>query len=396
MKKIILSFPVLFLFFAFPAGFGVAQTQSAEESDERGGLDMVVNDIRAQVSPQFEFVIPSGNILQHFVVGFNGLEITFNLYYRVVDSNIGGDIIFDIFLGRFRPYVTVFQDVDFEKLVEPRVSEGDVLLAPTSKYLDRQRGFTLGLSYEFVRNLALEPSLRVNDIFKGNLTESRIVDEGVDLIPRISLTYDGIRVRGDGQGFFFNGFYGQTVYSIRYRNRFDNPISSNLENRLLASADIDERLFIEEELSFDTPVTVRKEDQINFYSLGGFGSIRGYDPDSISAIRFFRSSVDVEQRIFGDRTVNIRTSKKKDRFLRIHQFRLLYIADLLVVQDELNIRSSADTFMSLGAGFSFTISGWGKNLFKTQVYAAQSLSRSFAPIVYLRTSLFNLETGPLK
>jgi len=377
----------------FHTGFGVAQTQSPEESDERRGIDVSVSSIRAQVSPQFEIALPNGNISQHFVVYFNDLEISFYLFYRVIDGNIGGDITFALSLGRFRPYITFFQNVDFEKLVEPQVSGGDVLLVPTSKYLDRQRGFTPGLSYEFFRNLSLELLLTVNDIFKGNLTESKVVDEGVDLIPRISLTYDGIRVSGNERGFFFKGLYGQTIYSIRYRDRFNNPISSKLENRLLASADINERLFLEEELTFDTPITVWDNDKINFYSLGGYGSMRGYDPDSISAIRFFRSSLDVEQRIFGETEITIRTSRKKGSFLRIHQLRLLYLYDLLVIQDKLDIRSSADSFMSLGGGFSFILSGWGKNHFKTQVYAAQPIGKNFAPIFYLRTSLFNLETG---
>jgi hypothetical protein len=396
MKKICFTFPVFLLLFISYTSLGVSQTESLEETDERRGIDVSVSAIRAQVSPQFEIALPNGNISQHFVVYFNDLEISFNLFYRVVDSNVGGDITFDLLLGRFRPYITFFQSVDFEKLVEPQVSGGDVLLVPTSKYLDRQRGFTPGLSYEFFRNLSLEPSLTVNDIFKGNLTESTVVDEGVDIIPRLSLIYDGIRVSGNGRGFFFNGLYGQTVYSIRYRDRFNNPISSKLENRLLASVDINERLFLEEELTFNTPITVWGDDQINFYSLGGYGSMRGYDPDSISAIRFFRSSLDVEQRIFGDTEITIRTSRKKGRFLRIHQFRLLYLYDLLVAQDKLNIQSSADSFMSLGGGFSFTLSGWGKNHFKTQIYAVQPISRNFAPIFYLRTSLFNLEIGTQK
>jgi hypothetical protein len=394
MKKIGFTLPVLLLFFFFHTDFGVAQTQSNEESEERGGIDVSVSSIRAQVSPQFEIALPNGNISQHFVVYFNDLEISFNLFYRVVDSNIGGDITFDLLLGRFRPSITFFQNVDFEKLVEPQVSGGDVLLVPTSKYLDRQRGFTPGLSYEFFRNIYLESSLTVNYIFKGNLTKSTVVDEGVDLIPRLGLTYDGIRISGNGRGFFFNGLYGQAVYSIRYRDRFNNPIGSKLENRVLASIDIGERLFIEEEITFDTPITVWDDDKINFYSLGGYGSMRGYDPDSIYAIRFFRSSLDVEQRIFGETELTIRTSRRKGSSLRVHQFRLLYLYDLLVVQDELDILSSADSFMSLGGGFSFTLSGWGKNHFKTQIYAVQPIGRTFAPIFYLRTSLFNLETGP--
>ncbi|UCF98702.1 MAG: hypothetical protein JSV89_03985 [Spirochaetaceae bacterium] len=367
---------------------GFAQS---EDPDEYGGFDVSVSEIRAQVSPQFEIALPSGNIAQHFVLSFNNLEITSNLFYRVVDNNIGGELTFELPFGRFKPYITFHQDVDYENFVEPRISSGEVLLVPSSKYLNRQRGFTPGISYEFIRNLLIEPSITVNDIFKGNLTESRIVDEGVDLIPQISLIYDGIRVERDGRGFFFNGIYSEITYGVRYRG-FSNPISSKLENRILASADIREKIFLEEELTFDTLVVVWEEQQIDFYSLGGFGSIRGYEPDSFFALRFFRSSLDIEQRIFQDADITITTSRKKGRFIRLHQFGLLYIYDLLVIQSELDLQSRAETNMGLGGGFSFTLSGQGNIQFKTQVYAAQAIGEEFSPVVYLRTSLFNWES----
>jgi hypothetical protein len=371
---------------------GSGETESRTDAEEGSRFDVSVSALRAQVSPQFEIVLPNGNISQHFTTYFDNLEMIFNLYYRVVDSNIGGDITFALPTGRFRPYITFFQAVDFENLVEPQVSDGKVELVPADKYIDRDRGFTPGISYEFAKNLSIEPSLTVDDIFKGDLAENTIIDEGTDLIPRISLTYNGIRVKGTERRFYFNGFYGRTVYSMRYRNRFNNPISATLENQLLANADFEESLFLEEQLTFNTPITIYENEQIDFYSLGGFGSVRGYGPDSISALRFFRSSLDVEQSIFDDGEITIRTSRKKDRFIRIHQFKLLFLYDLLVAQDELDLRSEADTFMSLGGGFSFVLSGRGSSHFKTQVYAAQAIGRDFAPVIYVRTSLFNLET----
>jgi hypothetical protein len=387
--RVVFPFPVLLLLFLLHAGLGFAET---EDSAEHGGFDISVSSIRAQVSPQFEVAIPNGNISQHLSVGFNNLELTTDLYYRVVDNNIGGQFTLDFPIGRFTPYITFHQDVDNENLVEPRLANGEVQLVPSSKYLTRQRGFTPGVSYEFIRNLSIEPAITVNDIFKGNLTESQIVDEGVDIIPRISLIYDGIQVERNRDGFFFNGLYGETTYSVRFRG-FSNPISSRLENRLLAVADIRERIFFEEELTFDTPIVLWEHEQVNFYSLGGFGTIRGYDPDSIFALRFFRSSLDIEQLIFEDREIKITTSRKKGRFVRVHEFALLYIYDLLITQPELDLRSRAETNMSLGGGFSFTLSGQGNIQFNTQVYAAQAIGEEFSPIFYLRTSLFNWETS---
>jgi hypothetical protein len=381
---------IILVLLTLQSGSGFAQT---EDPEDYGGFDVSVSSIRAQVSPQLEIALPSGNIAQHLSIAFNNLELTTDLYYRVVDNNIGGQLTLEFPLGRFRPYITFHQDVDNENLVEPRISGGEVQLVPSSKYLYRQRGFTPGVSYEFIRNLSIEPSLTVNDIFKGNLSESLIIDEGTDLIPQISLTYDGIRIERNGAGFFFSGLYSRITYMIRYRG-FSDPISSRIENRLLAKADIRERIFFEEELTFDTLLQVWEEELVNFYSLGGFGTIRGYDPDSIFALRFLRSSLDVEQRIFKDAEITVRTSRKRDRFIRLHQFSLLYIFDLLLTQPELDIRSAVDTNIGLGGGFGFTLSGRGNIHFQTQVYLAQAIGSGFSPVFYLRTSLFNWETKP--
>jgi len=374
MNRNVLPFPILALVLLLQATSGFGQNDNTEEY---GGLDISVSSIRAQVSPEFEVALPSGNISQHLELSFNSIEITSDLFYRVIDNNIGGSVTLELPLGRFRPYITFHQDVDFEKFVEPRISFDGVSLVPSNKYLSRQRGFTPGLSYELFRNLSIEPSFTVNDVFKFDLEESRIEDEGVDLIPRISLIYDGIRVERDGRDFFFNGLYGEITYGVRFRG-FSNPISSTLENRFLASADIRERVFFEEELTFDTPIVVWEDPMVDFYSLGGFGSIRGYEPDSFFAFRFLRSSLDIEQRIFPDAEIKITTSRRKGRFISVHQFGLLYLYDLLFSQSELDPGSRVDTSMGVGGGFSFTLSGQGSLQFKTQIYAAQGIGETSA------------------
>jgi hypothetical protein len=252
MARVILRLSILALVLLVhaPSRFG-----QAADADEYSGFDISVDSVRAQISPQFEVALPSGNISQHLSVGFDNLEPSTDLDYRVVDNNIGGQFTLEFPIGRFTPYINFHQDVDFEKFVEPRISLDGVSLVPSNKYLSRQRGFTAGLTYALFRNLSIEPSVTVNEVFKFDLEESRIDDEGVDIIPRISLIYDGIRVERDGGDFFFNGLYGETNFGVRFRG-FSNPISSHLENRLLAVADIRERIFFEEELTFDTPIVV--------------------------------------------------------------------------------------------------------------------------------------------
>ncbi|MGQ9617179.1 MAG: hypothetical protein ACUVWJ_12365 [Spirochaetota bacterium] len=70
-------------------------TCAEEERDDTEGedakkVDVRVTQLRARISPQFEVVLPSGDLYEHFITNFNNLELTFNLHFSVIGNTLGG------------------------------------------------------------------------------------------------------------------------------------------------------------------------------------------------------------------------------------------------------------------------------------------------------------------
>ncbi len=142
-----------------------------------------------------------------------------------------------------------------------------------------------------------------------------------------------------------------------------------------------------ERVTLNYPIYVWNKELTGFYSLGGFESIRGYDTDSINAFRFFLFSSNVERDILKDRELRIKVTKR--RIVRLHQYRIFMFLDAFLTQDHLSLRSDFHHYASAGIGASCNLSGRESTHFNVRLYAAQGLTNKFAPILYLRTSLFN-------
>jgi hypothetical protein len=140
-------------------------------------------------------------------------------------------------------------------------------------------------------------------------------------------------------------------------------------------------------MTINYPIAIWDQELVNSYELGGFDTIRGYKDNSINSYRFFLLTTDVEAEFLKDRELQL---KMKKNVLRIHQYRLKLLFDSLLTQDSIGINGGVDYLASLGAGFAFVLSG-KKTHFRIELYAAQALTEPIGPIIYFRTSLFNLE-----
>jgi hypothetical protein len=136
------------------------------------------------------------------------------------------------------------------------------------------------------------------------------------------------------------------------------------------------------------PLYVWNNEKAGFYSLGGFDTIRGVVYGSIKAYRFLLLSTNLEHEIFKGAEVPFTPFKLE---AKIHQFRLFMIFDELLGQKCLDATSPVQSYTSIGGGFAFVISGKEKGHFEIKIYAAQQLGKEFAPFIYLKTSLFDLE-----
>jgi len=355
---------------------------------EEQKVDVRVTELRAQVSPQLEIILPTGNIYQHFVTYFNNLEMTFNLNFSVMGNTLGGDIRFTYPMNIISPYISFYQKLDFENYIAPAFDGKELTLVPTDKYIARERGFNVGLKYEILNNFYLVPSFVVNETFKGSLTENKVLEEGVELIPQISFVYDSVKAEDTDKEPIFSGIYYRTTFSIRYRNDFHTPVDAENKNLFLLHHNLKRVWFFEERVTLNYPIKLWEKELARFYSLGGIESIRGYEEYSIDSFRFFLLSANVSREILQDKELRVKLFKKT---VRVHQYSLFLLFDSLFTQERYSIQSHVSCYSSLGVGIAFSLSGKEKTHFKIRLSAAQGLTRDFAPIIYFRTSLFSFE-----
>jgi hypothetical protein len=366
----------------------VEQPEETVEKTESKKLDVKVTKINAQISPQLELTLPSGNVYEHFVEDFNNLRIIFDLNYNFLNNSIGGDLTFKYPIKRFEPGIKFFLDLDFENFFYPQLEGGEFTILPTEKYISRRRGLELSLSYNMFRNFYVIPAFLINDSFRGSLTTSSVIEEGTDLTARTSFVYDSLRAKDPDKRLAFEGIYYRSVFDARFRNSFDNPVSIDNVNNFLFRFNFWDRWYLGEKVNLSYPIKIWNRDLGSFYSLGGFDSIRGYEFRSINAFRFIHLSTNLEVEILRDKELKFKVGKLQTR---MHQYRVFLLLDELLTQESLSLGSRVNFFSSIGTGFSFVLSGKKKGHFKIETYIAQPLEKGGSPLLYFRTSLYKLE-----
>lgn len=353
-------------------------------------VDIKATAVRARLNPQFEFVLPTGYISEHFIIYFNNLQMTFDLAYSIIDSSVDGGITFTYPIKKFTPFVTFTQKVDFENIIQTELKGSELTLIPAEKYISRSRGSVIGIGYKLFPTFTIAPSFTVDDVFKGNITQSLVIDEGVNLSPGISFIFDNFQAELPGGKLYTRGIYFSSIFTMLYRNSFENPVNVKNHNHfLLHYNDYEKTWFLKERISLNYPIKIWEKNITGFYSLGGFDTIRGYNFASINAFRFLLISSEVEREILKEREVKIKLKKFE---ARIHQYRVFFLVDTLFTQDKLGIESDVNFFPSIGFGTGFNLSGKSKTHFRVRLYTAQAIGSKFAPVIYFRTSLFNFET----
>jgi len=380
---------ITFIVLPGPAHGEMGQAEESEATPVKKDVPIYVNPVQS-ISPTVEFSFPSSNFYMHFEQNFNILEMVFDFNYNFFDDSLDSRASFAYPVGRFIPSIGFSGNLDFENFIAPKIVDSDVYLAPTDKYVSRERSVDLNLSYNVLNNFFLTNSFIISDIFDVSLTTGTILDEGVDLTERVGFIYNTLGVKESSNRIEIEGFYCRLLFYFRYRNFFGNPLSSDNSNLFLLHTNIRNRLFIEEKLSVNYPIKIYDKEKVYYYQLGGFDNIRGYGKGAINAIRFLLLSTSLEREILRNKEIQFR---KSERHTTIHQFTLLFLYDGLFEQDRLNIHTPVHFHSSLGAGFSFLITREGKKHLKVAVYAAQPLESGFSPVIYMRSTLFNFEAN---
>jgi hypothetical protein len=256
---------MLVLLFALAAVFAVPLWGQSEGNANDGTDDAVrettqprveLSTFRADVRPDFEVVLPTGAITQSIPLTFGRFGIDTTLGYAVNGNEIKGEMVFSYDLGRVRPELRFFQRVDFEDYVDPRFSPTSVDVFSDEEFVSRRRGVEPRVSVGVLPNTRVGTALGVTDTFQWSLSEDELVDEGIDLVPQVFLLYDNMRAVDPNSVLEVSGIAGRITVSERFRNSFENPVSLELQNRLLFQYLLGENWSIEEHLSFDTLIDI--------------------------------------------------------------------------------------------------------------------------------------------
>jgi hypothetical protein len=364
------------------------QKESPQKQEVTQKVEVKVTDVSARLSPTFEFELPSGNVYEHFVEHFNHMDMTFGLNYNFLDNHIAGDVEFAYPIKRWTPAVNFFLDLDFENDFTPQLQGDTIVILPTDKYISRDRGVKTSLSYSLYKNVSLISSFIVTDVFKGSLTEDRVLDEGTDYNLQLGAVYHTLRAKNLERMLSFEGLYLSTMFDTAFRDSLSNLTILINSNNLLFKFGTKKGWQLEEKLNLNYPVYIWNREISSFYSLGGFDSIRGYEQRSINAFRFLLVSSTIEKDIFKDSELKFRLWKLQ---VRAHQFALFFLFDQLFSQDTMSLHSPISLDTSVGSGLSFVLSGKTRGHFKVELYAAQPFEQNRWPILYFKTSLYSFE-----
>ncbi len=360
--------------------------ESKTESTRR--VDVKVTNISARISPQFELTLPSGNLYEHFVDEFNNLKFAFNLNYNFLNSSINGDIIFKYPFNKFNPALKLFMELDFEKIFYPQFVNNKLTIVPSEKYISRSRGIEILFSYHLFDDISIIPAIKINEIFKGNLTDQIVVDEGIDITLSTGFVLDLMRAKQPEEKLFFEGLFYRSQFDFRSRDRLNNYISFENSNNFLLRNNFTESFGLIQKVNLNFPIKIWTESLSSFYSLGGFNTIRGYAEDSILCFRFLLVSSTLEKEFFTEKEISFNLKNTENT---IHQYRFFILIDSLFSQSSLPVDSPVDVYLSIGGGFSFVLSGLGKRHIRIDTYISQPLKKNNKPILYFKASQYNLE-----
>jgi hypothetical protein len=168
---------------------------------------------------------------------------------------------------------------------------------------------------------------------------------------------------------------------MRYREDFQEPVSLDNINRFTHYREFGSGLICAGNANLSYPISVWRRDIATFYTLGGFDTVRGYPKNSIGAFRYLLLSADLEYPLMTRIWADLPEFLTLD--LTLTRIRLLALADGLLSQDSLDVRSPIYGFVNVGFGLSFVFVEGKKRHYTLRIYVAQALLQRMKPMFYL-------------
>lgn len=357
-----------------------------------------VDTFGVRVQPQLEFIIPYGVISQRADIPIGGSVISTKADFDLASSAVSGEVGLSRRFGNWEPGVRAYQRSNSEGIAQPRITGGEVRLTPRERYLERERGAVGELSWYLMEDLVANSSLALDESIETLLSEpapGEEVREAIfEIVPSVYLELQSLRITTPRRSAEIRGSHLRFTLSQRYVDNFASP--ATLEGRIatLWNHQPAGSVVLEHQLSGITPLYVWDRSLHKPLSLGGFDTLRGFDNGAVNAGRGFLARNTATWRAFptaalgfdspvvgnGDDTVRV----------RVHNLKLLFAADALLAQQDLELTSAIKPYLGAGPGAALTISAGESIHFDLRSYVAWAVGYSQPPIFYLQGAIFSV------
>ncbi|MFW6180533.1 MAG: hypothetical protein ACOC8N_02205 [Spirochaetota bacterium] len=372
--------------FHLSAGTGAAQDQ--ESTDQASPVEVNLEQVQARVAPDFQLVLPYGNLELFFREEVGRFAGSFSLDYRFLSNSVGASLSLSRPSRVVTPAVRMHTRVEFENYLLPELRDGDFTLVPSDKYVFRERGVDLGVDFTISGQTHATAAFLVSDVFRGDLSESEVLASGTDLTFRSTFAYDGVVQLENRGGAFLTGTHASSDLDLSFRDSFHDPIALEHSARLLLYRSLARKLGTRVNLSMSYPLKLWRRELSSYYQLGGYCSVRGYPEGELGAFRYALLTSDLQYRLIDLSATLPEIAEHRLRLSRVSPYVLI---DVLLYQDSLDLDSQTRTALSLGGGISVNLVAGSKRHFTVRLSLAQPLQRGYTPALYL-----TMESSPFR
>jgi hypothetical protein len=346
------------------------------------------------VNPDLQLVFPSGTVTQRSQASFNRLAVRFQLAYSAVSNDSSGSLEFSLPFKRLVPRLNFQYSLGFENTFAPHLQDGTLLLLPSDRYISRARSAGLGVAFPLSAAARLSTDLVLSDLFRGDLAEESVIEEGTDLSASLSFEYDTLQAQQPAEALLFRGTLFRSTLDLPVRTDLRSPLYLYSETLLKVILPEDPGWELDAQLQVGTPVYIWELGLTRFETLGGIDSVPGYAAGSIPAYWYVLSGLEVRKELFtsgasGHGGFTVKLGKLRTT---VQQFTLSVLFDLALAQEALRSDVPLRVYPDVGLAFSVVITAPGFGHLSLRATLAEAIEPAATPIFYLTTSLFSFKT----
>jgi hypothetical protein len=358
-----------------------------------------VDSVGVRVQPALEFIIPYGVISQSADIPIGRSVVSTKADFDLATSAVAGQVGLSRRFGNWEPGLRAYQRSNTEGIAQPRITGGEVRLAPEERYLERERGVVGDLSWYIRENLVGNGAMELTESIETLLSEPQegeeIQESSFEIAPSISIELRNLRIRSPRRSADIRGTYLRFTLSQRYVDHFSAPASLTGRVASLLSLDPHPRLNLEHQISATTPLYIWDRELYRPLSLGGFDTLRGFDPGDLSESRgiLLRNTLSWrpvsrdEEAAFDSPLLGEEDETVK---IRLHNFKALLAVDALLAQEDPDLSSKVSAYLGAGPGAALTVSAGESIHFDLRAYLTWPVGYEAIPVFYLQGAIFSV------